>query len=192
MKLTEAKLKQMIAEALKNKRLQDFGIPTRDDELRAKLGDEKFDKIQSLDKQQADMMKQAFDPNYPRDLNRETFASLLEPYGFEQRINRTILDNGYLGSYRFETYEGESKSFYVRYKVIYSRLPGHRDKKPYIEYSIEIADYNAGDVYLRDRAYIEIPDMFELDVRNDEDVQTIISLIINRTGDQIIKAIEAK
>ena len=118
MKLTETKLKQMIAEALKNKRLQDFGIPTPDDELRAKLGDEKFDKIQSLDKQQADMMKQAFDSNYPRDLKRETFASLLEPYGFEKRINRTILDNGYLGSYRFETYEGESKSFYVRYKPI--------------------------------------------------------------------------
>ena len=187
MKLTEAKLKQMIAEALKNKRLQDFGISTPDDELRVKLGDEKFDKIQSLDKNQADMMKQTFDPNYPRDLNRETFASLLEPYGFEQKLNRTILDNGYQGSYKFETHQRESKTFYVRYKVIYSR----RDKKSYIEYVIEIADYGAGSADFRDRGYIAIPDMFELDVRNDEDAQTMVSLIINRTGDQIIKAIEA-
>ena len=188
MKLTEAKLKQMIAEALKNKSLQDLGIPTPDDELRAELGDELFDKIQSSDPEQAEMFKQSFDSDYPRSLKQETFASLLEPYGFEQRINRTILDNGYRGSYRFETYESESKSVYVRYKPIYSR----RDKKSYIEYVIEISDYAAGDIYLRDRAYIEIPDMFELDVRNDEDVQTMVSLIINRTGDQIMKAIEAK
>ena len=188
MKLTEAKLKQMIAEALKNKRLQDFGIPTPDDKLRAELGDEKFNKIQSLDKQQADMMKQAFDSDYPRSLKGETFASLLEPYGFEQKLNRTILDNGYMGSYKFETHQRESKTFYVRYKTIYSR----RDKKSYIEYVIEIADYGGRGADFVDRGYIEIPDMFELDVRNDEDVQTMVSLIIDRTGDQIVKAIETK
>ena len=188
MKLTESKLKQMIVEALKNKNLQDFGIPTPDDELRAKLGDETYGKIQSLDKSQADMMKQTFDPNYPRDLNRETFASLLEPYGFEQKLNRTILDNGYQGTYRFETHQRESKTFYVRYKTIYSR----RDKKSYIEYVIEVWDMTIADAHIKERGYIKIPDMFELDVRNDEDAQTMVSLIINRTHDQIIKAIEAK
>ena len=49
MKLTEAKLKQMILEAIKNKRMQDFDIPTPDDKLKSDLGDQTFDKIQSLD-----------------------------------------------------------------------------------------------------------------------------------------------
>ena len=188
MKLTETKLKQMITEALKNKNFQDFGVPTPDDELRAKLGDETYGKIQSLDKNQADMMKQTFDPNYPRDLSRETFASLLEPYGFKLFREKTIINNGYQGTYKFETYKRGLITFYVRYKSIYSR----RDKKSYIEYIIEIWDEAIADTHIKERGYIEIPDMFELDVRNDEDAQTMVSLIINRTGDQIIKAIEAK
>ena len=36
MKLTESKLKQMIVEAIKDKRFQDFGIPTPDEELKSK------------------------------------------------------------------------------------------------------------------------------------------------------------
>ena len=66
MKLTESKLKQMIVEAIKDKRFQDFGILTPDEELRAKLGDEMFDKIQDADPASSEVFKQSFDPNYPR------------------------------------------------------------------------------------------------------------------------------
>ena len=53
----------MILEAIKDKRFQDFGIPTPEEKLKADLGDETYRKIQSLDKNQADIMKQSFDPN---------------------------------------------------------------------------------------------------------------------------------
>ena len=186
MKLTEAKLKQMIAEALKNKSLQDLESPTQMKNSGQNSETNCLTKFKVSTPEQAEMFNQSFDSDYPRSLKRETFASLLEPYGFKQKLNRTVLDNGYMGSYKFETYERESKTFYVRYKPIYSR----RDKKSYIEYVIEIADYGARSAVFRDRGDIEISDMFELDVRNDEDVQTIVSLIINKTGEQIIKAIE--
>ena len=42
MKLTEAKLKQMILEALKSSKFQDFVIPTPDEKLKADLGDEMY------------------------------------------------------------------------------------------------------------------------------------------------------
>ena len=58
MKLTEAKLKQMILEAIRNKSFQNFGIPTPDDNLRSQLGDEMYDKLQSLDREQGEIMKQ--------------------------------------------------------------------------------------------------------------------------------------
>ena len=70
MKLTEAKLKQMILEALKSSKFQDFGLLTPDEKLKADLGDETYGKIQSLDKDQADIMKQSFDPDYPRDIKQ--------------------------------------------------------------------------------------------------------------------------
>ena len=83
MKLTEAKLKQMILEALKRSKFQDFGIPTPDEKLRSKLGDAKFDKIQSLDPEQSEIFKQSFDPNYPRSIKQETINDVLEPLGFK-------------------------------------------------------------------------------------------------------------
>ena len=45
MNLTEAKLKQMILEALKNSSPRSFGIPTPDEKLRSDLGGDLFDKI---------------------------------------------------------------------------------------------------------------------------------------------------
>ena len=47
MKLTEAKLKQMISEALKSSKFQDFDVLTPDEKLRSDLGDSNFEKIQS-------------------------------------------------------------------------------------------------------------------------------------------------
>ena len=83
MELTEAKLKQMILEAFRTRYNLDSGIPTPDEKLRSDLGDETYEKIQSLDKDQADIMKQSLDPNYPRESNRTGFDEFLEEYGFE-------------------------------------------------------------------------------------------------------------
>ena len=84
MKLTESKLKQMILEAIKKKNFQDFGIPTPDEKLRSDLGDSNFDKLQSLDPEQRDVMRQTFDPDYPREIKQETINDILEPLGFEE------------------------------------------------------------------------------------------------------------
>ena len=116
MKLTEAKLKQMILEALRKSYdgtpFVDFGIPTPDDELRAKLGDENFDKIQSLDKNQADMMKQAFDPNYPRDSKQETIEDFMESIGLPLEFEE--YDFYYPHNvFKIETYIEGSKMFTV-------------------------------------------------------------------------------
>ena len=72
MKLTEAKLKQMILEAIKDKRFQDFGVPTPDEKLKADLGDEMFDRILAQDPEQSEVFKQSFDPNYPRSIKQES------------------------------------------------------------------------------------------------------------------------
>ena len=81
MKLTEAKLKQMIFEAITKKPdatgSVDFVIPTPDEKLRADLGDETYGKIQSVDPEHADIMRQSFDPNYPRSIERESFISFM-------------------------------------------------------------------------------------------------------------------
>ena len=98
MKLTEAKLKQMILEALKNKRFQDFGISTPDEKLRTDLGDEMFDKIQSVDPDQSEIFKQSFDPNYPRSIKQESLDDILIPAGLKRDVykyNRPVLHKRY-------------------------------------------------------------------------------------------------
>ena len=57
MKLTEAKLKQMILEAFRTRYNLDSGIPTPDEKLRSDLGDETYEKIQSLDRLKYEMIK---------------------------------------------------------------------------------------------------------------------------------------
>ena len=76
MKLTEAKLKEMILEALKDSSFRSFGIPTPDEKLRSQIGDAKFDKLQSLASNpdyadQASMLKQGLDDTYPSALEQE-------------------------------------------------------------------------------------------------------------------------
>ena len=92
MKLTEEKLKQMILETLKSKYdARDLtwvhdNIPTPDQNLRAKLGDEKYEKIQSLDPDQALIMKQSLDDTYPHRIKQETIESFMKSHGFNLRF----------------------------------------------------------------------------------------------------------
>lgn len=195
MKLTEAKLKQMILEAIKNKRLQDFGIPTPDEKLKAELGDETYGKIQSLDKEQADIIKQSFDPNYPRDLKQETIQSFMESHGFDLEIQE--VEPAYTGPlggiFMNELYmhSGSSKDFSIDYGIkTFDSLPN----KKYIYFNYSYT--NKRGVTTRKSGSIELRDMFDLDMGkyynpNEEDIETMSSLIIGRIKNDLKKLIGA-
>tara|TARA_Y100001937_G_scaffold115615_1_gene166620 strand:+ start:713 stop:1303 length:591 start_codon:yes stop_codon:yes gene_type:complete len=194
-KLTEAKLKQMIVEALKKKydgtRFVDFGIPTPDEALRSKLGDENFDKIQSLDKNQADVMKQTFDPNYPRDVKYETIQSFMESHGYDLEIQEVE----YIGRpddiFMNELYlpDDTSKVFSIDYGIkTFDSLPN----KKYIYYNYSYTD-NRGTT--RKNGSIELRDMFDLDMGsyydpNEEDIETMSTYIILRIKNDLEKILD--
>jgi len=188
MKLTEAKLKQMILEALKKKydgtRFVDFGIPTPDEKLRSKLGDENFDKIQSLDKDQADVMKQSFDPNYPRDIKYETIQSFMESNGFDLEMEE-VEEYGPVKLHKHEWYmnhsTGETFSIDYSLKSYENNLP---DKK-YIYFNYEYVDWGSRRQSTRENGSIEINNMLDLDMGsyydpNEEDIKSMSTYIIIR------------
>lgn len=204
MKLTEAKLKQMILEALKKKGLQDFGIPTPDEKLKADLGDEMYGKIQSLDKNQADMMKQSFDPDYPRDIKQESINDVLEPLGFTEfkpgflddsnRIYKVFnlgeygstrydvkfsfsIDSGHLATKDFEDFKRHRKS--IRYKIIIEK------KNPtFFGQPIDIEEL------LKKDEYIKTPNMFAVDLTDEQEKEQIEAMIVKREKAAILKALE--
>ena len=193
-KLTEAKLKQMILEAFKSTYHMDFGIPTPDEKLRSELGDETYGKIQSLDKEQADIMKQSFDPNYPRDLKQETIQSFMESHGFDLEIQE--VEPAYTGPlggiFMNEVYIHSDSSrkgaFSIDYGIkTYDSLPNK--KYIYFKYSY-LLNYKA----TRKNGSIEIANMFDLDMGsyfnpNYEDIETMSSLIIRRIKNDLKKLI---
>lgn len=190
--LTEAKLKQMILEALKKSSFQNFGIPTPDEKLKSKLGDENFDKIQSLDKNQADVMKQTFDPNYPRDLKKETIQSFMESLGYDLEIQEVE----YIGRpddiFMNELYlpDDTSKVFSIDYSIkTFDSLPN----KKYIYFNYSYTN-NRG-VTIRKNGSIELHDMFDLSMGdyyypNEEDIETMSSLIIGRIKNDLKKILD--
>ena len=190
--LTEAKLKQMILEALKKSSFQNFGIPTPDEKLKSKLGDENFDKIQSLDKNQADVMKQTFDPNYPRDLKKETIQSFMESLGYDLEIQEVE----YIGRpddiFMNELYlpDDTSKVFSIDYSIkTFDSLPN----KKYIYFNYSYTN-NRG-VTIRKNGSIELHDMFDLSMGdyyypNKEDIETMSSLIIGRIKNDLKKILD--
>jgi len=192
-KLTESKLKQMILEALKNKSFQDFGIPTPDEKLKSKLGDENFDKIQTLDKDQADMMRQTFDPDYPRDLKQETIQSFMESHGFDLEIQELEYAGRPTDVFMNEVYihSDSSKAFSIDYGIkTYASLPNK--KYIYFNYS-----YLLNLKATRKNGAIEIPRMFDLDMghyhdANEEDIGAMSSLIIGRIKNDLKKIIGIK
>ena len=195
MKLTEAKLKQMILESLKKSSFRSFGVPTPDEKLRSELGDETYGKIQSLDKEQADIMKQSFDPNYPRDLKQETIQSFMESYGFDLEIQE--VEPAYTGPlggiFMNEVYihsdSSRNSGFSIDYGIkTYDSLPNK--KYIYFKYSY-LLNYKA----TRKNGSIEIANMFDLDMGsyynpNYEDIETMSSLIIRRIKNDLKKILD--
>tara|TARA_R100000030_G_scaffold98492_1_gene88509 strand:+ start:442 stop:1023 length:582 start_codon:yes stop_codon:yes gene_type:complete len=186
-KLTEAKLKQMIAEALKSKNLQDFGIPTPDEKLKADLGSETYGKIQSLDKTQADIMKQSFDSNYPRETSSETLKSFLESYGFKflpGGIN-TMYNGVYNTMYFYRNDGSTMETIDFSYKII------NDEKGQKIQYDIYFEEA-VSDYEFQHRGYIKVPDMFEFDIESEEDAETISSLVLMKERARLEKLVEGE
>ena len=195
MKLTEAKLKQMILEAIKNKRMQDFDIPTPDDKLKSDLGDQTFDKIQSLDKNQADVMKQTFDPNYPRDIKQESFEELLKPFGFKEVYSDLRSHMG--DPKRIKAYDAYisdpvagADRFHIDYKVlkVYDRAS--------IKYRASLWSEKSGDYILELKTRfgyktIRFPyKIFDHEIESAECARVVESIILAKEKTAILKALE--
>ena len=202
MKLTEAKLKQMILEALKSSKFQDFGTSTPDSRLRTQVGGSNFDKIQNLDPEQRDVMRQTFDPDYPREIKQEKINDILEPLGF------TEFKPGYFNKDDMVYKVFDLKPYaQTRYNVVFSfgvdttRVADFEDYKRHpksIRYKIEIQKFNPTksgqdtdkEVLLRKAEYIKTPKMFAVDMSDEQEREQMESLIIKKEKDDIIKALE--
>lgn len=209
MKLTEAKLKQMILEALKSSKFQDFGLLTPDEKLKADLGDETYGKIQSLDKDQADIMKQSFDPDYPRDIKQESINDVLEPLGLKEfypgefgnrdnvsKVFRTG-DSSSLVPYGAIRYEATLDFGYGKY---YTKSFEEYKENPYsIRYVLEIKKltprgrptFNIDEEILLQRTeQIRMPKLFTIDMTDEQDREIAESLIVKKEKAAILKALE--
>lgn len=187
MKLTETKLKQMVLEAIKDKRFQDFGIPTPDDELRADLGDEMFDKIQAADPEQGEIFKQSYDPNYPRSIKQESLDAILEPAGFKLykwNYNRPVLHKRYNARSwsKKEPVNFDELEFYTQYNVLNDALRYTvriETKKGRFKQNVTIA-----------RGKIKTPKYFELSLETEQKLKDADALVLSREKEAIEQALE--
>ena len=189
MKLTEAKLKQMILEAIKDKRFQDFGIPTPDEKLRADLGDELFDKILDQDPEQAEIFKQSYDPNYPRSIKQESLDAILEPAGFKLykwNYKLPVLHKGY--NARQWPKKDPVNFDLLEFKTTY-HLNAYHSKLFYtIEMKTKKGRHTRHETIARDK--IQLPKYFKLTLETEEKLRDADALVLYREKDAIEKALE--
>jgi len=209
MKLTEAKLKKMILEALKNSSFRSFGIPTPDEKLRSQIGDANFDKIQSLASNpdhadQASMLKQGLDDTYPSEIKQEKINDILEPLGFtefkpgfmddKKSIYKTF-DLGEYGSTRYEVRFSFSIASGTRATTDFEDFKRHRKS---IRYDILIEKKTPTffgqpieiEELLRKTEYMKTPNMFAVDLTNKQEKEGIETLIVKKEKAAILKALE--
>ena len=195
MKLTEAKLKQMILEAIKNKNFQDFGIPTPDDNLRSQLGDEMYDKLQSLDPEQREIMKQSFDPDYPMSVNQESLDEMLEDAGFKPySVGKYTSSPTMHDKYNSRTWT-RGKPFAMgssEFQTTYSIFEDSSNGTEILSYSIQMSKrVRYANRYLEvARAKIPIPPMFDLNLKTKEGLSQADSIILSREKQAIEEALE--
>ena len=192
MKLTEAKLKQMILEAYKKKYKtynMDFGIPTRDEKLRSDFGDEIYDKIQSLDKNQADIMKQSLDPGYPMEVRRESLRSFMESYGFYLYRSETSDWMGPGNISNLEVYISDDKDHVLSlsFSVITNRLTNERFIRYRYDYRKESL-HDARSEHGQDK--IKIPEFFDYNIKDKEDREIMSFKIFLEIKDDLQKILE--
>ena len=195
MKLTEAKLKQLINEALKNSKFKDFDVLTPDEKLRSQLGDEMFDKLQSLDPEQADIMKQSFDPNYPRKIKQESFEDLLKPFGFKQAYSELRPKDRWRDPMRIKTYDAYISSpnkadrFYVNYRIV------RGSDYAYIQYRTSLWSDSDNEYIYEVSSYKhesnEFPhNIIDLEIESDEGDRAVESIILAKEKENILAAIK--
>jgi len=209
MKLTEAKLKQMILESLKDSSFRSFGAPTPDEKLRSQLGDQTYDKLQSLDPEQRDVMRQTFDPDYPREIKQETISDVLEPLGFTEyrpgefgssNLAYKVFEAGKLGSlvpYGPSRYEVRLSYGYGKYHT--RSFEEYRENPYAIAYNLEIQKLTPGgaptfrieeEILLSKREQIRMPKLFTIDMADQQDREKAESLIVLKEKAAILKALE--
>ena len=193
MKLTEEKLKQMILEALRDSSFRSFGISTPDEKLRTQLGDQTYDKLQSLDPEQRGVMRQTFDPDYPSEIKQESFEDLVKPFGFDFKISKLLTDRK--NPVRIKVFDSFkfNPTFSDRLHVSYSFVVDDYfpDKNQSLQYKIELWDQSIKDnSFERRRKSIIVPDMFEIDLTTEEGDQTAMGLIIAKEKEAILAALE--
>ena len=195
MKLTEAKLKQMILEAIKDSSFRSFGVSTPDEKLRSMLGDEKFDKLQQLDQNQSDLMKQTLDPDYPERIEQESLYEMLEDAGF-----RPYSVGDYTkGPTMHDKYNSRSwtkgKPFAMgssEFKTMYSIFEDSSNGTEILAYSMEIGKrVRYGNRYLVvARGKIAIPPMFDLNLKTKEGLREADSIILSKEKQEIEEVLE--
>ncbi len=177
----------MIMEAIKDKRFQDLGIPTPDEELRAQLGDEMFGKIQSADPEQSEMFKQSFDPNYPRNIKQESLDAILEPAGFKLEVykyNRPVLHKRYNSRTwsKEDPVNFDSLEFYTEYNIFNGLLRYTvriKTKLKRSKQSVTVA-----------RGRIQIPKFFELSLETEQKLKDADALVLSREKETIKEVLE--
>ena len=213
MKLTEAKLKKMILEALKNSSLRSFGIPTPDEKLRSQIGDANFDKIQSLASNpdhadQALMLKQGLDDTYPNELKQENINDILGPLGFTEykpgefgssSLVYKVFEAGGLRlvPYGPSRYEVRLSYGYGKYNT--RSFEEYRENPYAIAYNLEIQKLTPGgaptfrieeEILLSKREQIRMPKLFTIDMTDQQDREKAESLIVLKEKAAILKALE--
>ena len=191
MKLTEAKLKQMILEAAKKMYNMDFGIPTPDEKLRSDFGDITFDKIQSLDKSQADIMKQSLDPEYPMEVPRKTLESFMESHGFKLLRSLSKLNHDPRGPYMtltmYKNDDSKERDLSLQYKIV--QIQGKENIQYDYDYRATPTGTYDDDIYYAIRRHIEVSELFTYDLEDEEDVYTISALILLKEKARLEKLI---
>ena len=189
MNLTEAKLKQMILEALKNSSPRSFGIPTPDEKLRSDLGGEMFDKIQGADPEQSEILKQSFDLNYPRNIKQESLDPILEEAGFKiydisKYTSAPTMHDRYNSRSWFKGTPFSVGS--VELKVTYNIY------ETTFRYSVETTTKNRSSKQTQNIASgtFEIPPMFELSLKTDQGLRDADSIMLSKEKQAIEKALE--
>jgi hypothetical protein len=190
MKLTEAKLKQMILEAIKNSSIRSFGIPTPDEKLRSQLGDSNFDKIQGFDPEQAEVMKQSYDPNYPEKIRQESLTEMIEAAGFKlydvskytkaptmhARYNNRIWEKG-------DQNTVGSSSLKVQYNV----------NDDFLRYSVRLftkGKYGSKTNMSIADGRVSIPPMFELSLKTEQDLRAADAIMLSTEKQAIEESLE--
>tara|TARA_R110001592_G_scaffold72792_2_gene222416 strand:+ start:8832 stop:9779 length:948 start_codon:yes stop_codon:yes gene_type:complete len=188
--LTEAKLKQMILEALKDSSFRSFGTPTPDEKLRSQLGDSNFDKIQGFDPEQAEVMKQSYDPNYPEKIRQESLTEMIEAAGFKlydvskytkaptmhARYNNRIWERG-------DQNTVGSSSIKVQYNV----------NDDFLRYSVRLfTKAKSGSKTSKSIAdgRVSIPPMFELSLKTEQDLRAADAIMLSTEKQAIEEALE--